>query len=106
MNLSAPGRYCSVSWRDTVRKKLNKIWSLVSKSAATNAQVTFALLFLQYILLAVAIFWPLGVITMILNRPAIDFPKGNLPTTSTPTPPSQTRDSQTYFKFETNYDAR
>jgi hypothetical protein len=53
---------------------------MVSKSAATIAQLMFAFLFIQYILLAAAIFWPLGVITLTPNRPAI----GSLSTTPTP----------------------
>ena len=67
------------------KKKGEQDLVMVSKSAATIAQLMFAFLVIQYILLAVAIFWPLGVITMTRNRPAI----GSLSTTPTPTP-SQT----------------
>jgi len=62
------------------KKKGEQDLVMVSKSAATIAQIMFAFLFIQYILLAVAIFLPLGVMTM--NRPAIE----SLSTTPTPTP--------------------
>jgi hypothetical protein len=63
------------------KKKGEKDLVLVPKSAATIAQLMFAFLFIQYILLAAAIFWPLGAITLTPNRPAI----GSLSTTPTPT---------------------
>ena len=76
------------------KKKGEKDLVVVTKSAATIAQVMFALLFIQYILLAVAIFWPLSVITTTPNRPAIDFPHGSLATTPAPIFPSQTPTSK------------
>jgi hypothetical protein len=53
------------------KKKGEQDLVMVSKSAATIAQIMFALLFIQYILLAVAIFWPLGVIASTPSHPAI-----------------------------------
>jgi hypothetical protein len=64
---------------------------LVPKSAATIAQVMSLLRFLQYISLGAAIFWPLGVITLTPNRPAI----GSLSTTPMPTPTLTPTSSQT-----------
>jgi hypothetical protein len=69
---------------------------LVTKNAATFAQITFAFLIIQYVLLGIAIFWPLGALTTRPSSTTIAPAQESSTTTATPaaTPtlrsPSQT----------------
>jgi hypothetical protein len=68
------------------KKKGEKDLVLVPKSAATIAQYMSVLLLFQYLFLGIAIFWPLGALTLTPKRPA------SLTATATPASasPSQT----------------